>query len=194
MKNHKSLLIILVLTCLCFVMCSKNEEVIKTGLFITLKDETGKAVTGATVRVYKNASDTGITQLSDTTGVVYFPDLEVALYYWLAEKGCKTNRNSQVTLNRPLISGVVLYGFSILSETGILKITNNSPEPYKVSDSLLNVAVVFRDTLNKDAIYIAYPKVASHIIRSEKLSTPGIGKDTIMQIRCGDTSFINLPY
>ncbi len=81
-----------------FVMCTKNEEIIKTGQFITLKDETGKAVTGATVRVYKNVSDTGITQLSDTTGVVYFPDLEVALYYWLAEKGCKTNRNSQVTL------------------------------------------------------------------------------------------------
>ncbi len=177
-----------------FVMCSKNEEIVKTGLFITLKDETGTAVKGATVRVYKNVSDTGITQLSDTTGVVYFPDLEVALYYWLAEKGCKTNRNSQVTLNRPLISGVVLYGFSILSETGILKITNNSTEPYKVSDSLRNVAMQFKITLNKDSTYIAYPKVGSHVIHSEKLSTPGIGKDTLMQIACGVTNILNLPY
>ena len=41
MKIHKPLLIVLVLACLVFVMCSKNEAIIKTGLFITLKDEAG---------------------------------------------------------------------------------------------------------------------------------------------------------
>ena len=194
MKTHQSLLIVLVLTSLLLVMCSKNEEIIKTGLLITLKDETGNSVKGATVRLYKNINDTGITQLSDTTGVVYYPDLEPVIYYWLAEKGCKNNRNSQLTLNHALISGSVLYGYSILSETGILKITNNSTEPYKVSDSLLNVTVVFKDTLNKDVIYIAYPKVGSHIIHSEKLSTPGTGKDTLLVIACGVTRVLNLPY
>jgi len=194
MKNYYPLLIVLILTCLSFVMCSKNEEIIKTGLFITLKDEAGNPVQGATVRVYKNVADTGITQLSDSTGVVYFPDLEVALYYWLAEKGCKTNRNSQVTLNRPLILGAVLYGYSILSETGTLKITNNSTEPYKISDSLLNTRVVYSDTLHKDSVYIAYPKVGSHIIHSEKLSTPGIGKDTLIQTACGVINTLTLPY
>ena len=121
MQTSKPLLIVIVLICLQLVMCSKNEEIIKTGLLITLRDESGNLVQGATVRVYKNVSDTGITQLSDSTGVVYFPDLEATLYYWLAEKGCKTNRNSQVTLNRPLILGAVLYGNSVQKQVMVKK-------------------------------------------------------------------------
>ena len=140
------------------------------------------------MRLYKSANDSGITQISDTTGIVLFSDLDAALYYWLAEKGCKTNRNSQTTLNTELIPGVVLYGYSVLSETGILKITNSSPEPYNVSDSLFNI------TLSRDTPYIAYPVIGSYLIHSEKVSTPGAGKDTLIQITCGDTSFLNLPY
>ena len=176
------------LTCLLFVKCSKNQEIIlKPRLFITLKDEAGNGISGATVRLYKNAQDPGITQISDTSGIVIFRNLEAELYYWLAEKGCKTNRNSQNTLDRPLVQNVILYGYSVMSETGTLKITNTLAEPYKVSDSLFNI------TLN-DTPYIAYPKVGSYIIHSEKVSTPGIGKDTLIQVSCGDTSFIILPY
>lgn len=190
MNIRKIILIVLPLTCLLFIKCSKNKEIIsKPSLFITLKDESRNSISNATVRLYKNARDSGITQISDTSGIVIFRNLGVELYYWLAEKGCKTNRNSQNTLNRPLIPGAILYGYSVLSETGTLKITNISTEHYKVSDSLL-----FNITLSNDTPFIVYPKVGSYVIHSEKVSTPGIGKDTLIQVRCGDTSIINLPY
>lgn len=188
MKNNIRFILVLSFTSLLLQNCSKTPEVIKPRLLISLKDEAGNSIPGATVRLYKNAGDPGITQLSDTTGIVIFSNLDEALYYWLAEKGCKTNRNSQTTLNRVLISDVILYGNSILSETGTLMITNNSPEPYKVSDSVFNI------TLVRDTPYITYPKIGSYLIHSEKVSTPGVGKDTLVMIACSDTVFINLPY
>lgn len=188
MKILKMGLIVLPLACLLFMMCAKNQDIIlKPRLLITLRDEAGKKVPGATVRLYKSEQDSGITQISDTTGTVIFNNLEEELYYWLAVKGCKTNRNSQNTLNRPLIQDAILYGSSVLSETGTLKITNTSTEPYQVSDSLFNIIL-------NDTPYIAFPKVGSYVIHSEKVSTPGIGKDTLIKIRCGDTTSIRLPY
>jgi hypothetical protein len=182
-------LVLFSLTCLLLTKCSKKQEIIlNPRLFITLKDEVGNSIPGATVRLYKNAQDPGIIQISDTTGVVIFRNLEPELYYWLAQKGCRTNRNSQNTLGRPLIQDVILYGYSVMSETGTLKITNTSTEPYKISDSLFNI------TLSNDTPYITYPGIGSYLIHSEKVSTPGIGKDTLIQIRCGDTSIIVLPY
>jgi hypothetical protein len=181
--------VIFLLSCLILMNCSKYQEtVLKPRLLITLKDESGNSVRGATVRLYKNAQDTGITQLSDTTGIVLFENLEPVLYFWDAEKGCKTNRISQHTLNRPLIEDVVLYGYSVMSETGTLKIDNTSIEPYKVTDSLFNI------TVYKDTPYIAHRKIGSYTIRSSKLSTPGIVKDSLIQIRCSDTTILHLPY
>lgn len=190
MKNYGQFLILLILIISQLVQCSKPilPEPIKPTLLITLKNDSGKSVSGATVRLYKNNSDTGITQLSDSTGIVIFYDLDTTLYYWLAKKGCLTNGISQTTLNRPLIQNATMYGYSILSETGTLKIINNSPEPYKVSDSLFNISI------KKDTPYIAFRRVRSYLIHSEKISTPGIGKDTLIKIRCNDTSVINLPY
>ena len=189
-KNlRKIVLLVLLLALLFCIKCTKSNEIVtKPSLFITLKDEAGKKVSGATVRLYKNEQDSGITQISDTTGFVFFQDLEAEQYYWLAQKGCKTNRNSQNTTNRPLIPDVVLYGYSLLSETGTLKITNIAAEPYKVSDSLFNI------TVSRDTPYITYPAVGLYVIHSEKVNAPGTGKDTLIMIQCGDTSRIILPY
>lgn len=189
MTVRKIVLLVLSLSCLVGIKCSKSHEITtKPSLFITLKDEAGKKVSGATVRLYKNEQDSGITQISDTTGFVFFQNLEAEQYYWLAQKGCKTNRNSQNTTNRALIPDVVLYGYSVLSETGILKIINTDAEPYKVSDSL------FKITISRDTPYILYPIVGLYVIHSEKVNTPGTGKDTLITIQCGDTSRIILPY
>ncbi len=169
--------------------CSKPLEIMeKPTLLITLKDDSGKLVHGASVRLYKNITDSGITRMTDATGVVIFSALDTTLYYWLAKKGCKTNGLSQVTLNRPLLPGVVLYGYSVLTETGVLKIVNSSPENYKISDSLMTV------TVNKDTPYVAYHKVGSYIIQIQKPGTPALKKDTLIMIRCGDTSLLSLPY
>ena len=183
-------LLLLMLPCVLFFNCAKipPPEKLKTRLLITLKDDKGLSVVGTVVRLFKNAADTGIVRIADSSGVLYYPDLEVALYYWLAEKGCKNNRASQTTLNRPLVEGFILYGYAVLSETGTLKITNNSAEAYKLFDSTFTVK------LPADTIYFTYPKVGRHKIRVEKISTPGVGKDSIIQIKCSDTVYIKVPF
>ncbi len=181
--------IVVILSCLLFTKCSKNQLTFeKPKLFITLKDALGNSVDSATVRLYKNAQDTGITQLSDTSGVVIFRNLDPTVYYWFAQKGCATNRISQNTLNKPLIENAVLYGYSIMYQTSTLKITNTSAEPYKVSDSYFSI------TLPPDTTYIVYPIAGSRVIHSEKVSTPGAGKDTLIKAQCGDTSILTIPY
>lgn len=173
-----------------FVSCSTpiKEEIKKPTLLIKTRDDSGKVISGAIVRLYKNISDSGLTKISDSTGLVIFSELDPVLYYWLAVKGCKTNRISQMTINRALIPGAVHYGYSVLAETGTLKIINNSTDVYKVSDSLFNI------TVKKDSPYIVHRRVRSYLVHTEKISTPGIGKDTLIRIRCGDTSVINLPF
>ncbi len=190
MKTCTSSLIILLLLICLLPNCTKvvKQEIIKPRLYITLKDDLGKSISGATVRLYKNTPDSSLIKISDSTGVVLFSDLDVATYHWVAEKGCLSNRTSQTTLNRNLVPDAILYGYSVMAETGVLKIINNSPEPYKVSDSLFNI------TVKKDSPYITYRRTRSYLIRSEKVSTPGIGKDTLINIRCRDTSFLHLPY
>ena len=183
-------LLLLVLPCLLFFNCAKipPPEKLQTRLMITLKDDKGLSVAGTVVRLYKNAADTGIVRVADSSGILYYPDLDVAVYSWLAEKGCKNNRASQTTLNRPLVEGFILYGYAVLSETGTLKITNNSAEAYKLFDSTFTVK------LPADTIYFTYPKVGRHKIRVEKISTPGVGKDSIIQIKCSDTVYIKVPF
>jgi hypothetical protein len=186
MKSSRFLLIVLPLVCL-FISCGKAiEQVENTQLLITVKDTSGIPIQGATVRLYKNAADTGIIKISDSAGIAFFSGLETVQYFWLAEKGCKNNRNDKMTNGRPLVRGAVLYGYSVLSENGTLKITNSSGVPYRVTSLLFNIII-------NDTPYIGYPKPGTYLIHSEKLSTPGIGRDTMMQVRCGDTSFIRLP-
>lgn len=192
MKGHYFIIIILLLISTHLLKCSKpmEPEIRKPVLLITLKDDSGKLIRGANVRLYKNISDSGISKLSDSTGVVIFYELEAVQYHWLASKGCSTNRVSQTTLNRPLVPNGILYGYSVLSPTGTLKIINNSTDLYKVSDSLSNISI----TIHKDTPYIGHRKVRSYIIRSEKTNTPGTTRDTLLRIRCGDTTVLNLPY
>ena len=191
MKIAVPILVLLLLRpCLLFFNCATIQppEKLKTRLLITLKDDKGLNVAGTVVRLYKNAADTGIVRVADSSGILYYPDLEVALYYWLAEKGCKNNRASQTTLNRPLVEGFILYGYAVLSETGTLKMTNTAGEEYKLFDS------TFTAKLPADTTYFIYPKVGVHKIRAEKVSTPGVGKDSIIAIKCSDTTYIKIPF
>ena len=189
-KNYfRATIIAFTISCL-LTNCTKEmvQSPRKPRLFITLKDDAGKSIAGATVKLYKTNIDTNLTIISDSSGVVIFADLEVATYNWLAQKGCVTNRISQTTLNRNMIPDVVLYGYSVMAENGALKIINNSPEAYKVSDTLFNI------TVKKDTPYLAYRRIRSYLIRVEKVSTPGIKKDTLVKIRCGDTTLLRIPF
>lgn len=180
----------LLLTSATLIRCSKTSDVIevKPRLLITLKDEVGNFVSGANVRLYKNLADTGIIKISDSTGVVIFTDLDAELYYWEAKKGCLTNRISQTTVGRLLIPNVILYGYSLMSETGELIITNNSLESYAVADS------TFSAIIKRDSTYTAFKRVGSYLLHSIPISDSTLIRDTLIQINCGDTFRLNLPY
>ncbi len=166
----------------------KKEELAKPMLLIKIRDDSGKVVRGVSVKLYKTTIDSAATQVVDSNGVVLFTGLDPALYFWLVERGCQTNRVSQVSLNRPLVPGATHYGYSVLTETGTLKVINNSAEAYKVSDSL------FTATVKKDTPLIIHRRVRTYKLHSELLSTPGVGKDSIIRIRCSDTTVINIPF
>lgn len=189
MKKIIAAISILFFSYLLFMSCKKNEQlVLKPRFYITLKNDSAKPVSGATVRLYKDALDPGIILTSDSSGSVLFENLEPLIYYWYAQKGCSTNMTSQYTLNRVLIEDVVLYGNSVMRETGVLKITNTTNQTYTISDSFYSASV------HIDTPYIAQRKIGSYRIRSENVNNPGVFKDTILQVNCADTTRLVLPY
>jgi len=190
MKTNTALLISILCSCLLLLQCAKEapQEILKTRLLITLRDEKGASVSGTVVRLYKNAADPGIVRTADSTGVLLYPDLEIATYYWLAKKDCKTNLASQTTLGRPLVDGAILYGYSVMAETSTLRLKNTDSITYKLSDSTLSL------TLPADTGFITYPKAGRHRLRLQKQSTPTVFKDTILQFNCGDTIVLNVPF
>ena len=112
---------ILLFCALVFLTCYKAppEPARKTRLIITLADDEGKSVDSTVVKLYRKGIDTPMVKIADSTGLLYFPDLEVGLYYWTAQKGCKNNLASQSSLNEPLTKGLASYGYSILSRRAV---------------------------------------------------------------------------
>jgi hypothetical protein len=189
MKNFV-LVVVVLMTVMLFINCSKTppEPTLKTRLLITLRDDEGKSVDSAIVKLFKNGTTTAITKMVDSTGIAYFPDLETVTYHWTAEKGCKTNLASQQTLNKPLVEGGILYGYSVLSSRAVLKIQNTSADKYKLTDSTINVSLAADTTL-----YV-YPKIGNRTFHFVPVDTLKKAKDTVLKIRCGDTAFLKLPF
>lgn len=179
------------LCCLLFITCTKipPEPVLKTRLMITLGDDEGKSVDSTIVKLFRKSDSTLVEErMSDSTGVLYYTDLQPILYYWTAEKGCKNIRASQTTLNKPLIEGAIMYGYSILSNRATLHIINTSQNSYTISDSTMTF------TLPKDTAMFVYPKIGSHIFKSTASDTLVKIKDSTLSFACGDTVFIKYPF
>ena len=170
-----------------FTQCSKTHDDQNTRLEITLADEAGNKVPSVTVNLYKYNGDLTSTGITDINGRVLFSNLEPTLYNWIAESGCQTNRLSETTTGSALVPNAIIYGYSVLSETGPLKVTNNSTNSYFVTSSTSSNTLVGNDQI------IVYFKTGPHIIHTENIATPGIGRDTLIQILCADTTKINLP-
>ncbi|NOT74080.1 MAG: carboxypeptidase regulatory-like domain-containing protein [Cyclobacteriaceae bacterium] len=92
MKKHTSIILIIL-----FAALAAQAQIIKTSLTLTIRDELGNAVEGATVSIFenqedytaeKNAAETGTT---DAKGVIRFKNLKGIAYYVLARKGDKDN-------------------------------------------------------------------------------------------------------
>ena len=86
-----------VLYAFCLVLLTSGSQIIKTSLNVTVRDETGNTVEGATVQLYeteedynteKNVAAQGVT---DKKGYVKLKDLKSIAYYVLVRKDDKDN-------------------------------------------------------------------------------------------------------
>ena len=72
-------------------------QIIKTQLTITIRDDLGNTVEGATIRLfeteedYKNEENAAAEGTTDAKGKAKFKDLKAIAYYILAEKDDKNN-------------------------------------------------------------------------------------------------------
>ena len=122
--------------------CGKTDNttpaVTQTNFSITVTDELGNKVSGATVELYQSESDllasTNIvkTVISDANGIAKFTDLYAIRYWWNASKDCKNNLNGGVTVLNPLTIFVDNKVTTVLTSTGTISIINNSSNPYEI--------------------------------------------------------------
>lgn len=119
--------------------CSKNDTTPQpTSLQLTLTDEAGNRVSGATVNLYgsqtdwDNGTNTLGTQFSDVNGIVTFSGLQSQKYYWFAQKDCKNNIMGASQTAYPLTSNTKNTSITVLASTGTLAFNNTSSNPYHV--------------------------------------------------------------
>lgn len=91
----KKLFSLLLLISVFSVVC--EAQIIKTSLTLTVRDELGNTVEGATVKLFENESDyvaeknISAEGVTDKKGVVKFKDIKAISYYVIARKGDKDN-------------------------------------------------------------------------------------------------------
>lgn len=79
------------------MLSTSGFQIIKTTLNITVRNDTGNTVEGATVRLfeteadYKNETNVAVEGSTDAKGVVKFKELKPIVYYVIAEKGDQDN-------------------------------------------------------------------------------------------------------
>ena len=79
------------------VTVSSQAQIIKTSLTLTVRDELGNTVEGATVKIFEKQDDYTAEQnvvaegVTDKKGVVKFKNMKAIAYFILARKGDKDN-------------------------------------------------------------------------------------------------------
>jgi len=179
MKNY--ILIFSIITGLLFLnSCKKDDDdvqptptTIPTSLELSLKDNLGNNVSGASVKLYSSESDLengtnqiGSTQTSDASGKVKFNELSNIKYYWLAEKDCQNNVNGAVTTTSVLTANTVNSLNVILTTTGTLRFVCTSTNPYRI---FINGTAAF-DMDGGTTRNLFYAPTGSYTIRVLQLS------------------------
>ncbi|SRR5450759_1993260 len=181
------------------ILSSCKKEPTPTSLELTLKDDLGNSVSGASVKLYSSQTDwnndlnqVGTTQFSDASGKVKFSDLSNINYYWFAEKDCKNNVNGAVTTTSALTANVNNPLNVILSSTGILKFVSTSSNPYRI---FINGTATF-DMNGGTTQYEYYMPTGSYSLRVLQLSGYVISPTDITYngtLNCGSTLIITFP-
>lgn len=110
-----------------------------TSLQITIKDDLGNPVVGASVKLYSSITDWTnetnqvlTTQTSNANGVVVFSPLSAIKYFWKITKDCQNNLMGGNTTTTALTANNLNTINAVLAKTGTLTFKNNSTNPYDV--------------------------------------------------------------
>ncbi len=163
------LIITLFLTILSFIACNPaGADVDGTSLSLTLKDELGNTVSGASVKLFASQTDwvmgtnqVSTTQFSDETGKVTFSGLSAIKYYWFAQKDAKNNYNGACTTTAAIEADVTTKLTVVLTSTGTLKFVNSSHDNYKIYINGTETATVAGNTTT----YKYYSPIGFYSIR-----------------------------
>lgn len=139
--TFKKAAILLMAPIILFSNCSKKGGTSAppdTQFRLTVNDNLGNAVSGATVRLYASQSDftNDLNRVSvkttDASGIVTFTGLSAIKYYWFAEKGCTNNIFGSVATASPITANNTTTITTVLGSTGALRFVNTSANPYRV--------------------------------------------------------------
>ena len=96
----KSNLLIILFGGLCLLSFIRiHEDVLKTSLTVTVRDDAGNTVEGATIQLfereddYKAENNAVAKEITDNKGVARLKELKAIVYYVLVQKGDKDNIN-----------------------------------------------------------------------------------------------------
>lgn len=181
-----------------FTSCKKDAPA-DTSLSITVSDELGNKVSGASVALYATQADFNTstnpvaTKLTDATGTVTFNKLSSVKYLWEAIKDCKNNANGGFSLASELPINVATKINTVITATGFLKFVNNSTNPYSIYiNGVLNAASLaggYSQTFS-------YVPIGSYTLRVLQLSgyilTP-TDKTYTGTVTCGSTLSTTFP-
>jgi hypothetical protein len=135
----KKTAILVVATLILFSNCSKKNSSPPpdTVLKMTVTDNLGNPVSGATVTLYLsqssflNQTNAITSNTTGTNGIAIFSGLSPVVYYWRVIKGCQTNFNGAIT-SSALTANITNNTIVVLQSVGNLKMVNNSSNPYKI--------------------------------------------------------------
>ncbi|TAF99167.1 MAG: hypothetical protein EAZ44_10575 [Cytophagia bacterium] len=172
--------ILSIVTILFFSSCGKKDDATpsstpqETALQMTLTDDLGNLVSGASVKLYSSQNDltsgtnqVGTTQTSASDGKVKFTGLSNIRYYWLAQKTCQDNVNGAVTTTNAIPLNQTTAINVVLTRTGTLTFVSNSSNPYAV---YVNNQLVISSMAGNTTRTITFAPIGSYTIRVEQLS------------------------
>lgn len=197
----KLLLLVLAFTAgFSFWSCDDKDDheivvtTLPTTLELTVKDETGNPVPGATVELYASEQDwndqinqIGATLTADANGKVVFSDLTNVNYYFLAEEDCLNNVNGVHVTASPLVLQTNSVADVLLSRTGTIKVSKTGA----FSSSVFVDGDFVFDIIGGETKYVYNLPEGQHEVL---VTSPGIVYPAMPSflLNCGDTHQITI--